>query len=191
MKTYRPYTSGFIVLYALATLCILDAGYSLYGQVTGTANPYMQSFSMFSYLIAALAIVYVRMYFKTRITIDGRNIRIVFPAYIRPPEGSKRAFFVFRQGQNDLKLIDKAFSLDTVERYGFVDDFNLSHLDQSGANEKTPLFKVKEICFLTSNGKRYHMNAGFFKKKQLANMFRQIRDIIGKDPEGSLAELLK
>lgn len=192
MKTYRPYTSGFIVLYVLSAICLTDAVYTLVTQVTGVGgNAYMQNFSFFSYLIAAMALAYVRMYVKTRVTIDGKNIRIVFPAYIIPPEGTKRAFFIFRQGQTDMKLIDKTFSLERVERYGYVADFNLSRVDQSGADEKSPLFKVREVCFLTSDGKRYHMNAGFYNQKQLRDMFTRIRDITGIEPDGNLAEMVK
>lgn len=191
MKTYRPYTSGFIVLYVLVALCVGDAVYTLIAQLTGTGNSAIQSFSMFSYLIAALAVAYASIYARTKVCIDGKNIRIAFPAYIRPQEGQKRAMFIYRQGDTDMKLIDKSFSLSKVERYGYVDDFNLTRVDQSGSNEKSPLFPVKEVCFLTSDGKRYHMNAGMYKQKQLKEMFTQIRDITGIAPEGSLKQILK
>ena len=39
-------------MYVLCVLCVSDALYSLISQYRGTANEYMQSFSMFSYLIA-------------------------------------------------------------------------------------------------------------------------------------------
>ena len=191
MKTYRPHNIGYIVLYALVALSVGDAAYTMLSQAMGRANAVTQNFSMFSYLIAVLAVMYVRVYVPSRVSIGDGNIRIVFPASIKPAPDAKRAFFVYRQGELDTKLIDKTFALGTVERYGYVDDFKLSRVDQSGANEKTPLLPVKEVCFLTSEGKRYHMNAAVYNKKQLREMFTQIRDITGIEPEGSLAEVIR
>ena len=73
MKKFRPYKPGFIVLYVLGFLCVSDAVYSLITSLLGTANEYMASFSLFSYLIAALAILYVRMYARTKVVIDGKT----------------------------------------------------------------------------------------------------------------------
>ena len=191
MKRFRPYNSGYIVLYVLVFLSVGDALYTLISQLTGTLNPAMQSFSLFSYLIAAIAIAYVYTYVRTQVCIDSENIRIVFPAYITPPEGAKRAMFIFRQGGQDLKLIDKTIALNKIERYGYVDDLGFRRVDQSNADEKSPMFPVKEVCFLTSDGKRYHMNAAIYKPKQVREMFSMLRDKTGIEPEGSLADQLK
>lgn len=191
MKKYRPYNSGYIVLYVLVALCASDALFTLIGQMRGTLNEYMRSFALFSYLIAAMAIAYAYVYVRTVVCIDGDRLRIAFPANIQPPEGAKRAMIVYRQGPNDLKLIDKTIDMKKIERYGYVDDLGFSRVDKSTSTEKSPLFPVKEVCFLTSDGKRYHMNAAIYKPKQLKAMFTQIREATGIEPEGSLAEVLK
>ena len=56
MKRYRPHCAGYIVLYVLGLLCLVDAVYTAYTSATGTANPYMASFSFFSYIILAMAV---------------------------------------------------------------------------------------------------------------------------------------
>ena len=191
MKRFRPHNSGFIVMYALAALSVADTGYTLYGQITGNINQYMSTFSFFSYLITAMALCYVYMFSRAQVCVDEKSLRSAFLAYIQPPEGGSRAMIVFRQGSLDLKLIDKTFPIQSIERYGYVDDFKLSRVDRSGATEKSPLLPVKEVCFLTKDGKRYHMNAGVYGKKQLREMFTLIRQYSGVEPEGSLADLLK
>ena len=190
MKVFRPHNSGFIVMYALAALSIVDTGYTLYGQITGNVNQYMGTFSFFSYLITAVALCYVYLFARAQVCVDGNNLRAAFLAYIQPPDGS-RAMIVFRQGPLDMKLIDKTFPIQSIERYGYVDDFKLSRVDRSNATDKSPLLPVKEVCFLTKDGKRYHMNAGVYSKKQLREMFTLIRQYSGVAPEGSLAEVLK
>ena len=191
MKKYRPYCSGFIVLYILVALSLSDTIYTIVGQITGNMNEYMRSFSMFSYLISAMALAYAYMYVRIHVAIDDKNIRIAYAAYIQPAEGAKRAMFIYRQGSLDLKLIDKTFPLASIERYGYAEDLGFSRVDKSSANEKSPLFPVNEVCFLTSDGKRYHMNAAIYKKKQLQGMFNQIREATGIEPEGTLAEVMK
>ena len=190
MKKYRPTRSGFIVLYVLVAIAACDAAYTLIGTLTGAANEYIRSFSFFSYLIAAMAIAYVRIYARAVVAIDEKYIRIAFPAYIKPPVDGKRAFIIYRQGNLDMKLIDKTFPLANIQRYGYVDDLGYSRVDQSSTDETSPLFPVKEVCFLTSDGKRYHMNAGNYNWSQLKEMFNQITDNTGIAPEGSLAEIL-
>ena len=190
MKTYRPYCSGFIVLYVLVAISLGDAIWSLYGQITGTANEFISSFSFFSYLIAAMGVSYCWVYVRAKVTIDDKNLRIAFPANIKPLDPSKRAMIIYRQGPNDLKLIDKTFALSSIERYGYVDDLGFSRVDQTGADAKSPLFPVKEVCFLTSDGKRYHMNAAIFSKKQQKAIFNAIKDATGIAPEGSLRDVL-
>jgi len=191
MKKYRPYCSGFIVLYILVALSLSDTIYTIVGQITGNMNEYMRSFSMFSYVISAMALAYAYMYVRIHVAIDDKNIRIAYAAYIQPAEGAKRAMFISRQGSLDLKLIDKTFPLASIERYGYAEDLGFSRVDKSSANEKSPLFPVNEVCFLTSDGKRYHMNAAIYKKKQLQGMINQIREATGIEPEGILAEVMK
>lgn len=190
MKTYRPYCPGYILLYVLVCISLVDAGWSLYGQITGTGNEFMQSFSFFSYLIAAMGVCYCSLYVRAKVCIDDKHLRIAFPANIRPADGAARAMIIYRQGPNDLKLIDKTIALDNIERYGYVDDLGYSRVDQTGAGENSKMFPVKEVCFLTKDGKRYHMNAAIYSKKQKKAIFNDIRNGTGIDPEGSLKGVL-
>lgn len=191
MKRFRPYNAGYILLYVLIAISLADAAYTAYGQITGNINPYMSSFSLFSYLIAAMGVCFASVYARAQVCIDDKRLRVAFPATIQPPEGAKRAMIVFRSGPNDLKLIDKTIVLDTIERYGYVEDLGFSKVDRSGSTETSPLFKVHEVCFLTSDGKRYHMNAAIYSKKQQKEIFTRIQDATGIAPEGKLAEILK
>ena len=191
MKKYRPYSSGFIVLYVLVAISVVDSVYTLVGQLTGTLNEYMASFSVFSYLITAMALSYAYIYTRVKVCIDDKNIQIAYVAYIQPAEGAKRAMFIYRQGSLDMKLIDKTFPLNTIERYGYAEDLGFSRVDKSSANEKSPLFPVNEVCFLTTDGKRYHMNAACYKPKQLKDMFTVLQERTGVAPEGILADVLK
>ena len=186
MKRYRPYCAGYIVLYILILIAVVDAVHTLYGQLTGTINEMMASFSFFSYLIAAMGLCFGWLYIRAQVCIDEKNLRIAFPACIRPPEGAPRAMIVYRQGPNDLKLIDKTFPLASIERYGYVEDLGYSPVDTSGAGEKSPLFPVHEVCFLTSDNKRYHMNAAIYSKSQRSDMFTRIQKATGIAPEGKL-----
>ena len=186
MKKFRPYQAGFIVLYVLAILFTSDALYSLYGQATGTANEYMQSFSLFSYLIAALAIVYVKMYATTRVEIGNNTFHFVNPVYIKPAPGAKRASFLFRQGENDIKKVDKRVPLLELEKYGYIEDLGYTSLDSSGAGETNLLFPVHEIALVMKDGKRYHFNGGSYSVKQLKEMTAEIERITGLKPEGKL-----
>jgi len=186
MKKFRPYKAGFIVLYALAILCTADAVHALYGQITGTANEYIQSFSLFSYLIAALAVVYVKMYAATRVEISNTTFHFVNPVYIKPAPGAKRASFIFRQGETDLKKVDKKFNLADLEKFGYIEDLGYSVLDQSGASETNPLFPVHEIAMVMKDGKRYHFNGGYYSVEQLKEMNAAIESATGLKPEGKL-----
>ena len=47
-----------------------------------------------------------------------------------------------------------------MTRYGYVEDLGYDRLDQSQSGEKSKLFPVHEVAFITSENKRYHMNAG-------------------------------
>ena len=190
-KTFRPYNAGYIVLYILIGISLVDAGYTLYGQITGNINEYMRNFSLFSYLIAAMGVCFASIYARAQVCIDDRYLRIAFPATIQPPEGTKRAMIVFRSGPNDLKLIDKTIELIKIERYGYVEDLGFSKVDKSGSTETSPLFKVHEVCFLTSDNKRYHMNAAIYSQKQQKEIFTLIKEATGIAPEGKLAGILK
>ena len=186
MKKFRPYQAGFIVLYVLGFLCIGDAAYSLISQ-----NEYMQSFSMFSYLIAILAVVYVRMYALTKVEIDDKVFHFVNPVYIKPQAGAKRASFVFRQGENDIKRIDKKVPLLELEKYGYIEDLGYSPLDNSGASQTNALFPVHEIALVMKDGRRYHFNGGNYSVKQLKEMNAMIEKVTGLKPEGALANPTK
>ena len=189
MKTYRPYRAGFIVIYVLGVLCIGDAVYSLIATALGSANEYMQSFALFSYLIAVLAFLYVKMYGSSRVAIDGKTMRFVNPVYIKPAPGAKRAMFIYRQGETDIKLVDKRFQLADMEKYGYIEDLGYAQLDKSNAGPNNKLFPVHEIALVMKDGKRYHMNGAFYNAKQLADMVSQIQAATGLKPEGKLAEL--
>ena len=191
MKKFRPYKAGFIVLYVLAALCVGDAVYSIINQVRGTANEMMQSFSMFSYLIAILALFYVKLYVGTRIAIDDKTMQIVFPVYIKPAAGAKRASFIYRQGENDLKIVNKKFNLADIEKFGYVEDLGYKKLDNSGAKEDNALFPVHEVALVMKDGKRYHVNAGHYSVKQLKEIVSLIEKGSGVKAEGKLADVEK
>lgn len=190
MKKFRPYKPGYIVLYALCVLCVSDAVWSMIAPSLGRGNEYMQSFSMFSYLIAALAIVYVKMYISTRVEVSDKTFRFVNTVYIKPAPGAKRAMFIYRQGDTDIKKIDKKFALEDLEKYGYIEDLDYAILDQSGAGEKNKLFPIHEIALVMKDGKRYHMNGGNYSEKQLKEMFTLVQKATGIAPEGKLAKLL-
>ena len=190
MKKFRPYKAGFIVLYVLALLCVSQSAYDIISQALGVANPYMSNFTFFGLLIAVLALMYTRMYAVTRVEIDDRFMRVVYPVYIKPKTGDKRAFFLFRQGENDLKLVNKRFALADMEKYGYIEDLHYAQLDQSNAGQNNKLFPVHEIALVMKDGKRYHMNGGFYSPKQLVGMIEQIHAVTGLVPEGKLGDLV-
>ena len=190
MKKFHPYKAGFIVLYALGLLCIVQSAYEIITQMRGTANPYMANFTFFGILIAILAFIYIRMYAVTRVEIDGKYMRVVYPVYIKPRTGEKRAFFLFRQGETDLKLVNKRFPLAELEKFGYIEDLNYAQLDQSSAGQNNKLFPVHEIALVMKDGKRYHMNGGSYSPKQLAEMIGQIHAATNLIPEGKLADLV-
>lgn len=191
LKRYRPFTSGFIVLYALTLLCAGDAIFTLYGQATGTLNEYMQSFSFFSYLILAMALGYVWMYVRAQVAIGEKTVRFAFPTYVRPKQGESRAMILYRQGDTDLKFVDKTFELGKIVRWGYVEDLGYERIDKSGATEKSPLFPVHEVAFITSDNKRYHWNCLHYGKKPRREILSTIAERCGVKPEGKLAEELQ
>lgn len=188
MKKYRPHCAGFIVVYILAVLCVGDAVFTLVQQLRGTADTYLASFSFFSYLIALLAIAYMKLYVSARIEIDSASMRIVCPFYIRVRAGAKRAFFIFRQGDTDIRLIDKRFQLADLEKYGFIDDLGYSRLDASETGAANLLFPVQEVALVMKDGRRYHMNAGYYSGEQLRQMVDQLQSATGIAPTGALRD---
>lgn len=191
MKRFRPYCAGFIVLYVLTLLCFSDVVFTVVRQVRGTANDYMGSFSFFSYIIFALALCYTWQYVRAQVTFDGSRIRIAFPANVRPKEGQPRAMFIYRQGDTDMKFIDKTFDLKGLVRYGYVEDLGYDRIDKGQSNEKSKLFPVHEVALITRDNKRYHMNAAIYNEKQRREIFRLIREQSGVAPEGKLADEMK
>ena len=191
MKKFRPYCAGFIVLYVLALFSFFDVARTLYGEITGTANEMLQSFSLFTYLIFILAVLYVKMYASSKVVLTDKTMQIVNPVYIRPQAGAKRAMFIYRNGDTDVKLMNKTFKLEDLEKYGWIEDLNYSRLDASGVSEKNKLFPVHEIALVLENGKRYHLNGGFFSQKQLNAIVKEIHAVSGVEPTGKLKEYLK
>ena len=191
MKKFRPYKAGYIVLYVLCVLCIGDAVWTMVAPSLGRGSEYMQSFSMFSYLIAILAFFYVKMYIGTRVEVDDKTFHFVNTAYIKPAPGAKRAMFIYRQGDTDIKLVDKRFPLAELEKYGYIEDLGYTVLDKSNTGEKNKLFPLHEIAFVMKDGKRYHMNAAYYKPAEIKEMVEKIRAISGVEPTGKLAEVLK
>ena len=190
MKRYRPYRAGYIVIYILGVLCMSDAIITLIKQFTGTLNEYMSSFSMFSYLIALLAFFYVKIYIVTRVEIDDTTMHIVNSVYIKPQPGAKRASFIYRQGENDIKVMNKRFQLADLEKFGYIDDLGYDKLDRSGAGENNALFPVHEVALVMKDGKRYHWNAANYNWKQLQQIIPQIERGSGVKATGKLADVM-
>ena len=189
MKRYRPYAPGFIVLYVLTLLSFADVVYTTIRQIRGV-NDYMSGFSLFSYLVFALACCYTWQYARAVVAFDGNKMRVAFPANIRPKEGQPRAMIVYRQGDLDLKFVDKTIDLKRVTSYGYVEDMGYKPLDGSPNGGKSKLFPVHEVAFITDENKRYHMNAGIYSEKQRHEIFTHVRLISGVEPTGKLAEEL-
>ena len=190
MKRYRPYRAGYIVIYILGVLCMSDAIITLIKQFTGTLNEYMSSFSMFSYLIALLAFFYVKIYIVTRVEIDDTTMHIVNSVYIKPQPGAKRASFIYRQGENDIKVMNKRFQLADLEKFGYIDDLGYDKLDRSGAGENNALFPVHEVALVMKDGNRYHWNAANYNWKQLQQIIPQIERGSGVKATGKLADVM-
>ena len=189
MKVFRPYCAGYIILYVLVVLCGVDAGFTVYRQVKGV-NDALPGFSMFSYIIFAMAVLYAWQYVRAQVAFDGNKMRVAFPANIRPKQGEPRAMILYRQGDLDLKFIDKTIDLTTVTRYGYVEDLGYERIDRSQAGENSKLYPVHEVAFITSDNKRYHMNAAIYSPKQQKAIFEEIRKVSGVEPEGKLKEAL-
>ena len=190
MKTWRPHKAGFIVLYALSALSLADFVYGIYRQLFTAHDTVYDSFSTFNYVIFVLVILYLRMYVPSRVQVSDKTLRIAHPLYIKPAEGTPRAMFLYRSGELDMKFMDKTIALDSITRWGWIEDLGCSRADKSPTDENNKFLPVHEIAFYTSENKRYHLNGGFFTKKQLAQIVPAIRSGCGVDPEGRLAEYL-
>ena len=190
MKRFRPYQAGFIVLYVLTLLSLADVVYTVIRSARGV-NDVMTGFSFFSYFVFAMACCYVWQYARAQVCFDGDMMRVAFPANVRPKPGQPRVMFLFRQGDLDLIFVDKTIDLKLVTRYGYVEDLGYEPLDKSRGGEKSRLFPVHEVAFITCENKRYHMNAGFYSRKQRNEIFSRIRQITGIAPEGKLADELE
>ena len=189
MKRFRPYCAGYIVLYVLTFLCFCDVVYTVYRQVRGI-NDAMSTFYMFTFFVFALSLCYIWMYGRTQVVVTEKQLRMAFPANVLPKEGERRASFIFRQGQADIRFIDKTLNLDTLTRYGYVEDLGYKRIDVSQAGPDNKLFPVHEVAFITSENKRYHLNAAVYSPKQRREMFALIQERSGVAPEGKLAEEL-
>lgn len=187
MKRFRPYCGGYILLYALTLLSLVDTGYTIYRQVRGV-NDTVSSFSFFAYIITLMAFCYVWMYARSQVAIDEKSLRIANPANIAAKQGEPRAMILFRQGGSDIRFIDKTLKLDAITAYGYVEDLGYRQIDTSQAGEKNVLFPIHEVAFITSENKRYHMNAAIYSKKQRREMFSLIRDRTGVAPTGRLLQ---
>ena len=190
MKRFRPHCAGFIVLYVLTFLSFADVVYTIYRQTKGMTDDLMASFSLFSYFVFAMALGYVWMYGRSQVMFDGQRVRIASPMNIRPKQGENRSMFLFRQGDTDVRFVDKTIRLDTITRYGFVEDLGYERIDASGAGEKNRLFPVHEVAIITNENKRYHMNAGIYSAKQQKAIFELIRQGSGIEPEGKLRKVM-
>ena len=190
MKRFRPHCAGFIVLYVLVFISFLDVLYSTYRQARGIQDA-MTSFSFFGYIVLALGLCYVWMYGRSQVCFDGGKMRVAFPINRAPKEGEGRAMFIFRQGPTDIRFVDKTLRLDTVTRYGYVEDLGYQPIDESQAGPNNKLFPVHEVAFITSENRRYHMNAAIYSKKQRGEIFALVEKGSGVKAEGKLAEELK
>ena len=190
MKRYRPYCAGYIVLYVLTLLSVADVAYTLYRQTKGINNDLMGSLSFFSYFVFFLAVCYTWQYVRAQVCFDGKKMRVAFPANIRPKQGQARAMILYRQGDLDLKFIDKTIDLRLVTRYAYARDLGYEPIDQSRGGETNKLFPVKEVAIITSDNKRYHMNLGIYSARQRREIIEQMRAVTGIEPEGSLREVL-
>lgn len=189
MKRFRPYCAGYIVLYVLVFISFLDTIYTTYRQIKGIQDA-MASFSFFAYIVLALALCYLWMYARSQVCFDGGKMRMAFPISRAPKEGEGRAMFIFRQGATDIRFVDKTLRLDAVTRYGYVEDLGYQPIDASQAGPNNKLFPVHEVAFITSENKRYHMNAAIYSKKQRREIFALVQAGSGVAPEGKLAEEL-
>ena len=185
MKRFRPCCAGYILLYVLTLVSLVDTGHTLYCQIKGIQNA-LTSFYLFSYIISIMALCYVWLYARAQVAVGEADLRLAFPASIAPREGEPRPMFLYRQWSADRLVIDEGLRLDSVTAYGYVEDMGYKPIDASQAGPNNKLFPVHEVAFITSENKRYHLNAAIFSKKQRREMFSLIRQRTGVVPTGSL-----
>ena len=190
MKKFRPYNAGYLLLYGLTLICIIEAVRSLSGlQVggaagTATSNPFM----IWSLLLCVFAVIYVKQYIPTVVEINGNQMRIVRPVLVIPKPGAQRANFIMRQGDKDGKLIEHRFDLSQVRKYGYVEDLGMKPEDQSGASATTKLFPVHEVAFVLEDEKNYRLNTPIYSQKQREEIFVRVQEITKIAPTGALAQ---
>lgn len=185
-KTWRPTCPGFIVLYVLSVVCLLDCYYSTMDIIHGTASEFTASFTVFTYLILIVAVLYDKLYIASRVEISSKEMRIVYPIYIRPGTGVKRVSFIYRQGALDIRQVNRQFPITDIVKYGFAEDLGFQRLDRSGSSPTNRLFPVHEIVLVVKDGKRYHLNIAFYSMKNQKAMMQYLRQALGFAPEGAL-----
>ena len=190
-KTWRPLDVGYIVLYALVALAVADALFTLYGRMTGSQNPMIANFALWSYLIAAMGLAYGRMYWLSKIEISGSQLHFIWTAYIQPPQGEKRAFILYRQGSLDMHQVNKRIDLNDVVKYGFSGDLGFSYVDKLSNGKKNRFMPVEEVAFLLRDGTRTNMNLGSYSPKKRAEILTEIHRVTGLVPVGKLREEVK
>lgn len=194
MKKFRPSNAGYIVVYVVVGFCILESIWTLYDYFThvGTQqNSMSEYFFIMTLFLLPLAIIYLNRYRQTVVEISSKRMRIVRPALVTPKPGEKRASFIFRQGESDNVLISRAFDLEQLAQYGYIEEFGLRPEDKSGAKEDAKLFPVHEVAFIMKDGRNCRMNAAIYKPRQLREIFSTVREATGIEPTGKLSEVLK
>ena len=78
-----------------------------------------------------------------------------------------------------------------LEKYGYIEDLGYDRLDASGVGEKNKLFPIREVALVLKDGKRYHMNAAYYKPEVVKEMVQKIHQISGVEPTGALKDYLK
>ena len=186
----RPHNFGYIFLYALCALCSADTLYTIVCQIRGIENAFVSSFSILSYFICIAAVFYTVLYARSQISIQNGELRTVGPV-MRKPEDGKRAFFLLRQGNLDMELWDKSFSLADVVRYGYAADLGFPRVDQSDIKEDSRFMPVREVAFVLTDNRRCHVNIGCYSRKQVQLLFDRVLEETHLAPEGSLQSALK
>lgn len=194
MKKFRPHNAGYILIYVLVTLVVLDSIRSLImlfanSNAQTAQNSMASTFFLWTLILLPFALIYVNHYLKSVVELSQTHLRIVRPALIVPKPGAKRASIVFRQGEMDNVLIQRSFELSRLAKYGYIEEFGLRSEDKSGAKQNAKLFPVHEVAFIMEDGKNCRMNAAIYNRKQLKELFTALRDATGIEPTGKLAEV--
>ena len=195
MKKFRPHNAGYIVVYVVVILAILESLWTIYTMFLQAQNPQentlMDSFFIWTLLILPVAVIFGNRYRQTVVEISSTHMRIVRPVLITPKPGEARASFLFRQGEYDNVLIRRSFELSQLAKYGYIEAFGLRPEDKSGAKENAKLFPLHEVAFVMQDGRNCRMNAAIYNAQQLKGIVTSIRDATGIEPTGALADVLK